>query len=103
MRDPLTGLHNRRYLDEELPRLLSFTRRHEEPLSVAAIDLDNFKSINDDFSHIMGDEVLQTTARLMSAHTRASDVLARVGGEEFVLGDARGDRRGRAGSLRADA
>ncbi len=85
VRDPLTGLHNRRYLDEELPRLLSFTGRHEEPLSVAAIDLDNFKSINDDFSHIMGDEVLQTTARLMSAHTRVSDVLARVGGEEFVL------------------
>lgn len=85
VRDPLTGLHNRRYLEDEFPRLLSAAERHHEPLSVAAIDLDNFKSINDEFSHAMGDEVLQTTAHLMLVHSRASDVLVRMGGEEFAL------------------
>ncbi len=85
LRDPLTGLHNRRHLDDELGHLFAYAKRTGTPLSVAVADLDDFKSINDRFTHVVGDDVLRGAATVLGAGTRASDVLVRMGGEEFVL------------------
>lgn len=82
-RDSLTGVYNRRFLDRILVEMM--TQRDGAPISVAVIDLDNFKSINDRFSHETGDFVLRMAARLLRDSARAGDVLARFGGEEFVL------------------
>jgi diguanylate cyclase (GGDEF)-like protein len=83
--DELTGLPNRRWWDEQLPRELTRAARREEPLSVAIIDLDHFKLYNDTFGHPTGDVLLQTVAKAWSLELRPSDMLARHGGEEFVL------------------
>jgi diguanylate cyclase (GGDEF)-like protein len=85
LRDPLTGLHNRRYLFEIGPGLLELARRQTAPLCVALVDLDHFKALNDSFGHAAGDKVLQFFAQLMSKRMRRSDVLCRHGGEEFVI------------------
>lgn len=85
VRDSLTGLHNRRHLDEEMLRLFAYAQRTGQPLSVAVIDLDNFKHINDSHTHLVGDEVLRRTAKVLVASIRGSDVLVRMGGEEFAL------------------
>jgi len=85
LRDPLTGLYNRRYLFEVGPGLVELARRHQQALSVALIDLDHFKQLNDSFGHGAGDTVLQHFARLLQMHLRRSDVLCRYGGEEFVV------------------
>jgi diguanylate cyclase (GGDEF)-like protein len=85
-RDWLTGLFNRRYLAGVLERVDAQTgAAAHAPLSVAALDLDHFKSINDRFGHEVGDQVLARAARLLEATIRASDVVARTGGEEFVV------------------
>ena len=84
-RDPLTGLHNRRHLDDELEQMFAFARRSGNVLSVAVIDLDDFKSVNDRFTHVVGDDVLRFAADVLVAGTRTSDVLVRMGGEEFAL------------------
>lgn len=83
--DPLTGLHNRRVLDAVLRRELSRTERTGAKLSVAILDLDHFKSINDQYGHAVGDEVLSTTSGLLQDRARPADVLVRLGGEEFGL------------------
>lgn len=83
--DALTGLYNRRYLDEQLDKEVSRARRFGHELSVAICDLDHFKEVNDRFSHAVGDQVLKVVATLFSAHTREVDTVARYGGEEFVL------------------
>jgi diguanylate cyclase (GGDEF)-like protein len=80
--DALTGLYNRRYFDRQLSSALSSSETH---LSVALCDVDNFKSVNDTFSHQIGDEVLKTVAQLLRSVTRDQDVAARYGGEEFAL------------------
>jgi two-component system cell cycle response regulator len=80
-RDALTGLHNRRYVDEQLPELLG----RGGHLSVAILDLDHFKQINDTLSHATGDAVLQQLGRLLLDRTTGPAVAARLGGEEFVL------------------
>lgn len=85
VRDPLTGLHNRRYLDETLRRELSRAQREDYTLCVILIDLDFFKKVNDTYGHLAGDEVLKTFGRLLHDHTRAGDVACRYGGEEFML------------------
>jgi len=85
VRDSLTGLHNRRHLDEEMLRMFAYAGRTGQPLSVAVIDLDNFKLINDTHTHVIGDEVLRRTAKVLAASIRGSDVLVRMGGEEFAL------------------
>ena len=85
VRDSLTGLHNRRHLDEEMLRMFAYSQRTDQPLSVAVIDLDNFKLINDSHTHLVGDEVLRRTAKVLAASIRGSDVLVRMGGEEFAL------------------
>lgn len=83
--DPLTGLANRRHLDEALERAYRRAQRGGRPLAVAICDIDNFKRINDTWTHAAGDDVLVRVAQLMRAELRQSDVLARYGGEEFVL------------------
>jgi diguanylate cyclase (GGDEF)-like protein len=82
-RDWLTGLHNRRYLARELDRLTG--ESPEGPFSVAVLDLDHFKSINDRFGHEAGDRVLVRVAALLLDGLRQSDVVVRTGGEEFVV------------------
>jgi diguanylate cyclase (GGDEF)-like protein len=84
VRDPLTGLHNRRHLFDVAPGLLELARRNDRPLCVALIDLDHFKLLNDTFGHQAGDTVLQRFAALMPKVLRRSDVICRHGGEEFV-------------------
>lgn len=84
-RDQLTGLGNRRHLDRRLPAVLAAAASSNSPLSVALIDLDHFKHINDRFGHATGDLVLARIADLLRANTRASDVLVRLGGEEFLI------------------
>ena len=83
--DALTGLHNRRAIDEALPGLLDRSRSEQAPIAVAMADLDNFKAINDRFGHGVGDQVLSTLAQILRAKTRGADLLARVGGEEFII------------------
>lgn len=84
LRDPLTGLHNRRYLFEMAPGLLELARRNAKPLCVVLIDLDHFKLLNDTYGHAAGDAVLQRFATLFEQTLRRSDIVVRHGGEEFV-------------------
>jgi diguanylate cyclase (GGDEF)-like protein/PAS domain S-box-containing protein len=85
IRDALTGLYNRRYLEETLGRELIIAGREGHPVSVIMSDLDRFKSVNDRFGHLAGDEVLRFFGALMKRHARASDIYCRYGGEEFLL------------------
>jgi diguanylate cyclase (GGDEF)-like protein len=83
--DPLTLLPNRRSWDEQLAREIARARRTRAPLSVAFIDLDGLKAVNDQFGHLAGDALLQDCARAWAAHIRTEDLLARYGGDEFAL------------------
>ena len=83
--DSLTGLPNRRSLDESLGRQFALAGRQGSPLCVALLDVDHFKQVNDGFSHQVGDVVLQTVAGLIRRACRASDFVGRWGGEEFAL------------------
>jgi diguanylate cyclase (GGDEF)-like protein/PAS domain S-box-containing protein len=83
--DPLTGLFNRRYLDEALPRELHMAKRRDAPLSVVMFDIDDFKKINDSFGHGAGDSVLREVGRALRERLRKSDISCRYGGDEFVL------------------
>lgn len=84
-RDALTGLWNRRYVNERLPALLSEAVARRTPLSLAILDLDHFKRINDTLSHATGDLVLQEVARLLTESATGPVIAARIGGEEFLL------------------
>ncbi len=94
VRDPLTGLHNRRYLEETMKRDISRARRSRESLVVAVIDVDLFKSVNDVHGHAVGDRVLLQLADVLLGHVRSSDLVCRVGGEEFVVVMPRADMPG---------
>ncbi len=83
--DSLTGLRNRRAFFEALQAALSESNRHDRPLSVLMLDVDDFKSYNDDFGHPAGDVVLCEVANILMSHARAHDLAARYGGEEFVV------------------
>jgi diguanylate cyclase (GGDEF)-like protein len=83
--DALTGLYTRRFMEEIGARELSRARRFSQPLSAAFIDVDKFKSVNDDFGHATGDTVLRSVATACRTALRAHDLLCRYGGEEFVL------------------
>ncbi len=83
--DGLTGLLNRRAFFERVTGLWNTAARRNRPLSVAMLDIDHFKSINDRFGHAAGDEVLKTVAGLLTSTCRTSDVIARWGGEEFLM------------------
>ncbi|QQS53481.1 MAG: PAS domain S-box protein [Candidatus Competibacteraceae bacterium] len=103
IRDPLTGLFNRRYLDETLPRELSRCQRGGEPLTVAMLDLDHFKHFNDNYGHEAGDVVLRAVGGLLRQSLRGGDIACRYGGEELVLilsGATLADTRARLEKLR---
>ena len=83
--DPLTGLCNRRYLEENLARELHRARRRNSPLCVAMLDLDKFKPFNDTFGHDAGDSLLRQLGQMLREKLRKSDIACRYGGDEFVL------------------
>jgi diguanylate cyclase (GGDEF)-like protein len=83
--DPLTGLANRRFFLEILDNLMSLARRHHTPLSLVEADLDHFKAINDTYGHAWGDQVLKDFGVLLKKHSRKEDLVARFGGEEFIM------------------
>lgn len=93
LRDVLTGLRNRRFLEETLPALIASTDRRRASLSVVMLDLDHFKEVNDGLGHDAGDAVLKEFAALLSGSVRAADLVVRSGGEEFLvlLPDTDGD------------
>lgn len=85
LRDPLTGINNRRFFDQRLLEEVSRAKRFHTPLSCLFIDLDHFKRINDIYGHQAGDAVLKQVSELLNDRLRNTDVLARYGGEEFVI------------------
>jgi|GEM_PF-1053798 len=85
IRDPLTGLYNRRHMGEVLHRELARAARNRAELAVLIIDVDHFKKFNDTYGHDAGDHVLQCVARVLEQRVRQSDVVCRLGGEEFVV------------------
>ncbi len=85
MTDSLTGLANRRVFEEELHKSLSTVKRHKRKSAVLFIDIDAFKSINDQFGHLAGDMGLQHIANILKANVRPTDVVARIGGDEFCI------------------
>lgn len=97
IRDPLTGLFNRRFMEETLTRELRRAARREHPLAVAMLDLDHFKRFNDSFGHEAGDALLRELGGLLQKSIRGSDVACRYGGEEFVLVMPEADLEGALG------
>lgn len=85
VRDALTGVHNRGYLEESLAREEARARRSGTPLGVVMIDIDHFKRFNDTYGHAAGDAVLRTVGQYVMSLTRGEDIFCRYGGEEFVL------------------
>jgi diguanylate cyclase (GGDEF)-like protein len=83
LHDPLTGAGNRRLLRQRLEAELARHRRHGRPLTVAVLDLDGFKDVNDRFGHPVGDEILRDVAQALQRALRSEDVVARAGGDEF--------------------
>jgi len=83
--DGLTKLHNHRYFQDELARAFEESQRYQRPLSLAMIDLDFFKKVNDTYGHAVGDEVLKRAAELFRSSVRITDLVARYGGEEFAV------------------
>jgi diguanylate cyclase (GGDEF)-like protein len=84
-RDPLTGVYNRRHLEQALHQELVRAERHGRPLTVAMLDVDRFKRINDTYGHPTGDEVLREISERCQKTLRSTDLLGRYGGEEFVV------------------
>jgi diguanylate cyclase (GGDEF)-like protein len=104
MRDPLTGLYNRRFLEEALTREVSRAAREKESLGVLMLDLDHFKDFNDAFGHEAGDDVLRCVGQFLRHRIRTTDVACRYGGEEFTIllpGATLEDARARAEQIRA--
>ena len=84
IRDPLTGLYNRRFLEESLGRELALAQRKGDSLATFMLDVDHFKRFNDSYGHEAGDAVLRTLGRTLKEMARASDIVCRFGGEEFT-------------------
>ena len=82
--DPLTELYNRRYFQQVLEKEFMRSNRYTSPLSIAMIDIDNFKKLNDSYGHQFGDEVLQVVSKLFQESLRKTDYVARYGGEELI-------------------
>ena len=85
MRDPLTDLGNRRFLDDQLPRLIEASLASQTDLLCVLVDMDNFKPVNDTLGHATGDQLLQLLARLLKQACRDDDLAIRLGGDEFAL------------------
>ena len=85
LQDALTGLYNRRHFEERLASELAAAQRHARPVSLLLVDIDHFKSVNDRYGHLAGDEALKLVGAVLSGALRKEDVLARYGGEEFVV------------------
>lgn len=85
MLDQLTGLHNRRYFYDRVGMAVAQHQRYQNPFCLLAIDIDHFKAINDRYGHLFGDQVLIGVAQALKEQVRASDILVRFGGEEFVI------------------
>ncbi len=85
MRDPLTGILNRRAYKERIKEEVGRALRYDENFTLILIDVDQFKSINDEFGHDVGDIVLRWTGRLLTEHTRSVDTPFRIGGDEFAV------------------
>ncbi|MGZ8229357.1 MAG: GGDEF domain-containing protein [Burkholderiales bacterium] len=83
--DPLTGQWNRRGMDEIITHEIARTRRTKEPFSIAILDVDHFKKVNDDYGHVVGDQALMHLVAIAKSSIRESDVICRYGGEEFVV------------------
>lgn len=83
--DPLTGLHNRRYLSSHLDNLIKKSAENNHPVSLLILDIDFFKSVNDTYGHDAGDEVLKDFGRRLANNVRGMDLACRIGGEEFVI------------------
>ncbi len=84
-RDPLTGLYNRRFLEDFLTRELPRARRRQQPFSILVLDLDGFKAYNDEHGHLEGDRLLRRVATALAGAVRSNDIIARYGGDEFVV------------------
>ena len=84
-KDFLTGVFNRKSLERHLKKLTAEAKQYGEPLSLLAIDIDHFKKFNDNYGHLIGDEVLKTTAKLLLDSVKGRDIVARFGGEEFFV------------------
>lgn len=93
-RDPLTGVHNRMALETSLIREVDLAKRKSLPLSMLVIDIDHFKSFNDDFGHSFGDDILQAVSQAIANTIRRCDLLFRFGGEEFVVLTSHTDEQG---------
>ncbi len=105
IRDPLTGLFNRRYMEESLQREISKAKRQAATLALFMLDLDHFKEVNDTYGHVTGDWVLRRLGEIIRHNIREEDVACRYGGEEFVVifpNISAADARGRAEELRAN-
>jgi diguanylate cyclase (GGDEF)-like protein len=85
IRDPLTGLFNRRFLTETLEREFARAKRERAPISLVMIDIDQFKAVNDAYGHDAGDAILVGLAKLLQGQTRGGDIVSRYGGEEFLV------------------
>jgi diguanylate cyclase (GGDEF)-like protein len=85
LRDPLTGLYNRRFLEEMLDRFAQDAERRKAPVAAIMIDLDNFKRTNDQFGHAAGDTILREVASVIMSFTRGTDITCRYGGEELAV------------------
>ena len=83
--DPLTGLYNRRYMEESLEREIRRAARRDNSLGVVMLDLDHFKQFNDTYGHAAGDSLLRDLGAFIQTHTRGEDIACRYGGEEFIL------------------
>ncbi|PIE60822.1 MAG: GGDEF domain-containing protein [Desulfobulbus propionicus] len=84
-KDPLTNLPNRNVFNERIPSLIDQANRYNHPLTLASLDLDNFKAVNDSMGHLYGDQVLQQVTAVLNEQIRLSDMLVRMGGDEFIL------------------
>jgi diguanylate cyclase (GGDEF)-like protein len=85
LRDPLTGLFNRRYFEQLAPEILADAAKDAQMASILVIDIDHFKQVNDRYGHVMGDQVLQAMAKLLQTHAGSGAISCRIGGEEFLL------------------
>jgi len=83
--DPLTGFYNRRFFYQQMQREMERFRRYGTPLSLAMIDLDDFKKVNDRFGHLAGDKVLGAVSEILKSSLRKTDIISRWGGEEFAV------------------